>query len=84
MHTLITRVFMNGNSQAVRIPQEMRLDATQVENRRNEAGELVIRALPSDRGAALLDVLRGFEAEYVQLLQEDRLDKTAPQDREVL
>ena len=74
MHTLITRVFMNGNSQAVRIPQEMRLDATQVENRRNEAGELVIRALPSDRGAALLDVLRGFEAEYVQLLQEDRLD----------
>ena len=74
MHTLITRVFMNGNSQAVRIPQEMRLDATQVENRRNEAGELVIRALPTNRGAALLDALRGFEAEYVQLLQEDRLD----------
>ncbi|MDO8375687.1 MAG: AbrB/MazE/SpoVT family DNA-binding domain-containing protein [Aquabacterium sp.] len=84
MPALVTRVFMNGNSQAVRIPQELRLDATQVEIRRNEAGELIIRALPSDRGAALLQALQGFDAQYADLLEQDRQDQNAPQEREAL
>ena len=82
MAALITRVFMNGNSQAVRIPHELRLDTTQVEIRRNEAGELLIRALPADRGAALLQALQGFDDHFTQLLQDDRQDGAPPQERE--
>ena len=84
MPALITRVFMNGNSQAVRIPQELRLDATQVEIRRNDAGELVIRPVPVDRGAALLQALQGFDDEFVGLLQADRDEAGPPQEREAL
>ena len=82
MAGLITRVFMNGNSQAVRIPHELRLDTTEVEIRRNEAGELLIRALPADRGAALLQALQGFDDHFTQLLQDDRQDSAPPQERE--
>lgn len=52
MPTLTTRIFKNGNSQAVRIPQEFRIEATQVQISRNENGDLVIHPLPVDRGAA--------------------------------
>jgi antitoxin VapB len=84
MSALITRVFMNGNSQAVRIPQELRLDATQVEIRRNDAGELVIRPVTVDRGAALLLALQGFDDDFVDLLRADREEAGPPQEREAL
>ena len=84
MTALVTRVFMNGNSQAVRIPQELRLDATQVEIRRNDAGELVIRVLPGDRGAALLQALQGFDDDFVDRLEQDRHELVEPQEREPL
>ncbi len=84
MTALVTRVFMNGNSQAVRIPQELRLDATQVEIHRNDAGELVIRPLLVKRGTSLLAALRGFDAEFAQLLAQDRADDAGPQEREAL
>ena len=54
MQTTISRVFMNGNSQAVRIPQEFRFDTTRVEIHRNADGDLVLHPVPADRGAALL------------------------------
>jgi len=38
MPTLTTRIFKNGNSQAVRIPREFRIEATQVQISRNENG----------------------------------------------
>ena len=41
MSTLITRIFMSGNSQAVRIPAELRLDADRVEIFRTADGDLV-------------------------------------------
>ena len=47
---VISRVIMNGNSQAVPIPQEFRLDANRVEISRNEHGDLVIHPLAADRG----------------------------------
>jgi len=84
MTALVTRVFMNGNSQAVRIPQELRLDATQVEISRNAAGELVIRPVPADRGHALLQALQGFDDDFVQLLEQDLTAAGPPQDREAL
>jgi antitoxin VapB len=84
MSAVISRVFMNGNSQAVRIPQEFRLDASRVEISRNEHGDLVIHPVPADRGAALLEALAGFDDEFAGLLQEDRRDQSPMQDREGL
>jgi antitoxin VapB len=88
MSYLISRVFMNGNSQAVRIPQEFRLDTNRVRISRNEAGELVIRPIPVDRGVALLDALAGFDAdltaELVAVLEEDRHEQQPVQERDSL
>ena len=40
MSSVVSSVFMNGNSQAVRIPQEFRFSASRVQVSRNEAGDL--------------------------------------------
>ncbi len=84
MPSAISRVFMNGNSQAVRIPQEFRLATNQVEISRNAEGELVLRPIPGDRGAALLAALQGFDAEFADSLVELRADQPPWQDREPL
>lgn len=84
MNTLITRVFMNGNSQAVRIPAEFRLDTERVQISRNEHGDLVIRPLRRERGAALLQALQGFDDEFVAALEADRQTPLPMQDRESL
>ena len=81
---IISRVFTNGNSQAVRIPSELRLSARQVEIYRNEAGDLVIHPLPQGRGAALLEALAGFDEEYVRQLERDRDQPPPMQEREAL
>jgi len=77
---------MNGNSQAVRIPQVFRLATSQVEITRNEHGDLIIHPLPSDqdRGAALLQALAAFDDEFVALLEEDRRQPSVVQEREEL
>lgn len=82
MPTLVSRTFMNGNSQAVRIPQEFRLDARKVEITRADNGDLIIHPLPLDRGAALLDALAGFDNDFLDALETDRLDQAEMQDRE--
>jgi antitoxin VapB len=84
MKTLSSRVFMNGNSQAVRIPQEFRLNTSRVEITRNEEGDLVIHAIPENRGTALLDALTAFDEEFVAILEEDRQEQLKPQEREEL
>ncbi len=84
MPVQISRVFMNGNSQAVRIPQEFRLVSSRVEISRNEAGDLVIHPLPSDRGQALLEALDGFDEEFIGILEEDRQTQAPVQEREPL
>jgi antitoxin VapB len=84
MSTLTTRIFKNGNSQAVRIPQEFRLDTTQVEISRNADGDLVIHPLPLDRGAALLDTLKSFDEDFVNALEQNYQEQPAMQDRETL
>ena len=71
MPTLTTRIFKNGNSQAVRIPQEFRLDVTQVEISQDANGDLVIHPVPINRGMALLDVLNGFDDDFVNQLERD-------------
>jgi len=84
MPSLITRIFKNGNSQAVRIPQEFRLDTTQVEISRNANGDLVIHPLPLDRGAALLDTLKSFDEDFVNALEQNYQEQPSMQDRESL
>ena len=84
MSSLTTRIFKNGNSQAVRIPQEFRLDTTQVEISRNVSGDLVIHPLPLDRGAALLDTLKSFDEHFVNTLEQYYREQPAMQDRETL
>lgn len=86
MTTLTSRVFMNGNSQAIRIPQAFRLAASQVEITRNAHGDLVIHPLPSeqDRGAALLQALAAFDDDFAAQLEEDRRTLSPVQEREEL
>jgi antitoxin VapB len=82
--TLTTRVFVNGNSQAVRIPAEFRLDAEQVSISRNEEGELIIRPLRAQRGAALLDALRAVgqvDDAFVAALEAERANPLPMQER---
>ena len=84
MSTLTTRIFKNGNSQAVLIPQEFRINATQVEISRNANGDLVIHPLPLDRGAALLTALNAFDDDFVSCLEQNYPQQPAMQDREAL
>ena len=88
MSAVISRVFMNGNSQAVRIPQEFGLETLRVRISRNEAGDLVIQPLMADRGGALLEALRAFDDEItddlVARLEADRRSQLPAQDREPL
>jgi antitoxin VapB len=84
MPTLASRVFMNGNSQAVRIPQEFRLNARRVEISRTEQGDLLIHPIPSDRGIALLEALAAFDDDFVAALEAGRADQPDMQERESL
>lgn len=82
MATLVTRIFKNGNSQTVRIPQEFRLDVSEVEISRNANGDLVIHSLPINRGVALLSALNGFDEAFAEQLEQNQ--KLDMQDRESL
>ena len=84
MPATLSRVFMNGNSQAVRIPQEFRLTTSRVEIFRNADGDLVLHPVPIDRGAALLDALQAFDDEFVSLLEAGQRVQPPMQDREPL
>jgi antitoxin VapB len=88
MAAVISRVFMNGNSQAVRIPQEFRLNVSRVQVSRNEAGDLVIRPVPLNRGAALLAALQDFDDglsdDFLGRVGEHRESQPPVQEREPL
>ncbi|MFT5113187.1 MAG: antitoxin VapB [Parasphingorhabdus sp.] len=84
MSTATSRVFNNGNSQAVRIPQEFRLNTSKVQISRTEEGDLVIHPIPEQRGDALFEVLCSFDEEFAKVLQEDKESQSLPQDREDL
>ena len=87
MKTLTTRVFNTGNSQAVRIPAEFRLDTDRVSISRNESGDLVIHPLRAERGAALLDALRAVgeaDVAFVAALEAEQARQQPLQEREAL
>jgi len=71
----------------VRIPQEFRLAATEVEISRNGDGDLVIHPLPAaaaKRGDALLQALQGLDPEFAELLETVRKEQATPQERDPL
>lgn len=73
---ITTRVFKSGNSQAVRIPSEFRLDVDEVEILRR-GDEIILRKKKSD----LSDVLDIFDNFPEDFMQEGRNDPP-PQDRD--
>lgn len=84
MTTLTTRIFKNGNSQAVRIPQDFRLNVGVAEISRSANGDLIIHPLPLDRGAALMQALNAFDDEFANQLEHDYQQQPVMQEREVL
>lgn len=72
----LARIFQSGNSQAVRLPKEFRLDAEQVEIFR-QGNDIVLRQLPGN-GAALFDLLSTLPTDF---MAEGRQD-SPPQERE--
>lgn len=83
-----TRVFNNGNSQAVRIPQEFRLHTSEVIISKTVAGDLIIRPVATDRGTAFLQAMEGFDDSvldaFVQSIEDARQDDKLPQERDEL
>ena len=82
VEVLPSRVFMNGNSQAVRIPSEFRLSSERVQISRTANGYLLIHPCPSQRGQALLRALSSFDADFVDALEQQQADKLPVQERE--
>ncbi len=78
----LTRVFNNGNSQAVRIPQAFRIDATEVYITRDENGNLVIHPLHPKRGDALLALLAQMnDTAFVAELEQNQSQQVPMQER---
>jgi antitoxin VapB len=72
------RVFQSGNSQAVRLPKEFRLNVDQVEIFRR-GDEIVLRESPIS-AAAIFDTLTQLPADFMISGRED----TPSQEREAL
>jgi antitoxin VapB len=87
MTSLTSRVFNNGNSQAVRIPAEFRLDTDRVRISRNEQGDLVIHPLRAERGAALMAALHALsevDESFLAALDSEQAVVVPVQEREAL
>ena len=87
METLTTKVFNNGNSQAVRIPAEFRLDTDRVSITRNEAGDLVIHPLRVQRGTALMQALKALgevDEDFIAALEAEQEAPLQTQERQAL
>lgn len=85
LQAVSTRVFMNGNSHAVRIPQEFRLDCQQVQISLNAEGDLVLHPVPAvvaNRGDALLQALDRFDPDFADALAAGRSQQAPTQERE--
>ena len=72
----LARVFQSGNSQAVRLPKEFRLNVDQVEIFRR-GDELILRERPIN-GADIFEALTRFPEDFMSEGRED----TAAQERD--
>ena len=72
MSVTSSRIFTNGNSQTVRIPNKFKLDAPLVQFSKNKNDDLVIHPIPEDKGTALFKVLNEFDTEFIELLEHEK------------
>ncbi len=72
----LARVFQSGNSQAVRLPKEFRLDVDQVEIFR-QGEDIVLRQSPPP-ATAVFDLLASLPADFMAEGRED----APPQERD--
>lgn len=70
------RVFQSGNSQAVRLPKEFRLDVDRVEIFR-QGNDIVLRQIPAS-AATVFDLLASLPADFMA----DGRSDTPAQERE--
>lgn len=84
MQALNSRVFTNGNSQAVRIPAEFRLATNRVQVSRNEQGDLIIHPIMQGRGDALMQTLQSFDSDFICELENAQSEALPMQEREGL
>lgn len=84
MGTLTTKVFKNGNSQAVRIPQAFKLDTAQVEISQSDNGDLVIHPVKQKLGDVLMAALSQFDDDFVVALENNISEQLPMQDRSQL
>jgi antitoxin VapB len=84
MGAISSRIFKNGNSQAVRIPHEFQLNAQRVEISKTIDGDLLIHPITDRRGGQLLALLDDFDDEFILALEQDRKANPAMQDRDDL
>ena len=74
----IAEVFQSGDSQAVRLPKEFRLESDEVEILQR-GDEIILRERKAD-AAEIFDILTGFPDDF---MSEGRVDMP-PQERESL
>lgn len=79
---MITKVFQSGNSQAVRIPVDFRLDVDTVEILHGENGDIILRPFKPQADLAFLALFSDFDQDFIEAL-ENR-DITPPQERDTL
>lgn len=81
---MLTRVFQSGNSQAVRIPADFRLNVDTVEIFKSENGDLILRQPAPQKGLGdeLFELFANFDDDVIRAI-EDR-DNDPPQEREAL
>lgn len=75
---LYARVFQSGNSQAVRLPKEFRLEVDRVEIFRR-GNEIVLRERP-EHAEAIFDALASLPDDFAETQRDD----PPPQEREPL
>ena len=73
---IYARIFQSGNSQAVRLPKEFRLDVDQVEIFR-QGSDIVLRQIPAS-AVAVFDLLASLPADFMA----DGRNDTPAQERE--
>lgn len=74
----IARVFKSGNSQAIRLPKEFRVESGELEiSRRND--EIVLRVPAAKNLARAFELLQSLPDDFLQIREQD-----TPQSRDGL
>ncbi|MDR2852094.1 MAG: AbrB/MazE/SpoVT family DNA-binding domain-containing protein [Burkholderiaceae bacterium] len=76
----IAKVFMNGRSQAVRLPKAFRFDTGAVTVERQADGAVMLRPLHSDPHAAWMARVMAAVRRFEGMPEEIERDKTPPRD----